>query len=90
MQEYPIYTLPQLGQVLRNHRKAKGKTQGVAGAGVGVLTKTVSALETNPGASSVATLFKLLSSLELDLVLRPKGAGAGNRKGAVKSPAVDW
>ncbi len=97
MQEYPVYTLRQLGLVLRNHRKAQGKTQAVAGGGVGVLAKTVSALESNPGASSVASLCKLLSALDLDLILRPKESlppkeqkPARRKKGAAKSPAVDW
>jgi HTH-type transcriptional regulator/antitoxin HipB len=88
MAEYPIYTLQQLGQALRNQRKALGKTQGATGADVGVLTKTVSALESNPGASSIASLFKLLSALDLELVLRPKGAG--NRNAVAKSPAAEW
>jgi HTH-type transcriptional regulator/antitoxin HipB len=90
MVEYPIYTVQQLGQALRNQRKALGRTQGAAGADVGVLPKTVSALESKPGASSIASLFKLLSALDLELVLRPKKAEAGNRSAVAKSPAAEW
>lgn len=90
MPEYPVYTLQQLGQVLRNARKASGKTQSAAGAEVGVLTKTISALETKPGASTVASLFKLLSALNMELVLKPKHPGTGTRVGKTKSLKADW
>jgi len=44
------------------------------GAPVGLLPKTISALESSPERSSVESLFKLLSTLELELVLRPKSS----------------
>lgn len=72
--DYPVYTPYQLAQVLRGQRRSKRLTQKVAGQAVGLLPKTVSALESHPERSSVASLFKLLSALELELVLRPKGA----------------
>jgi HTH-type transcriptional regulator/antitoxin HipB len=62
----------QLAAVLRGHRNHRGLTQKEAGLKVGLLPKTVSALESDPGRSSVATLFKLLSALDLELSLQPK------------------
>jgi HTH-type transcriptional regulator/antitoxin HipB len=63
----------QLAAVLRGHRHDRGLTQKEAGLKVGLLPKTVSALELDPGRSTVATLFKLLSALDLELSLQPKG-----------------
>jgi len=72
--EYTIHTLQQLAQALRSQRHSRQLTQKVAGAPVGLLPKTVSALESSPERSSVESLFKLLSALELELVLRPKSS----------------
>lgn len=71
--EYPAQTSDQLAQALRCQRIAKRLTQQRAGARVGLLPKTVSALETAPHRSSVKSLFKLLSALDLELVLRARG-----------------
>ncbi len=72
--EYAVHTPQQLAQALRSQRNSKRLTQKVAGAPVGLLPKTVSALESSPERSSVESLFKLLSALELELVLRPKSS----------------
>ena len=81
--EYPAQTSDQLAQALRCQRIAKRLTQQRAGAGVGLLPKTVSALETAPHRSTIKSLFKLLSALDLELVLRArdepeKNAGPGH------------
>jgi HTH-type transcriptional regulator / antitoxin HipB len=65
-------TPSQLAAVLRGRRQALGLTQREAGGKVGLLQKTVSALESDPSGSSVASLFKLLSALELDVVVEPR------------------
>ncbi len=70
--EYTVHTPQQLGLVLQGQRKSKRMTQKAAGAAVGLLPKTVSALESSPQRAKVDSLFKLLSALELELVLRPK------------------
>ena len=69
-----VNTPGQLGRALRQLRKAKARTQSQVGAGVGLLPKTVSALEIAPERCQVGSLLKLLSALELELVLRPKPA----------------
>lgn len=69
---HPIRTVPQLASILQGHRKQAGLTQIQAASKVGLLAKTISNLETDPGSSSIASLFKLLSALDLELVLRPK------------------
>lgn len=72
--DYTIHTAQQLAQALRGQRIAKGLTQKTVGAPVGLLPKTVSKLEAEPARSSVDSLFKLLSALDLELVLRSKSS----------------
>lgn len=62
----------QLAAVLRGFRDARDLTQKQAGARVGLLPKTISVLEADPGRSSISSLFKLLSALDVELVLQPK------------------
>ena len=62
----------QLAAVLRVRRTTCDLTQKQVGTKVGLLPKTISGLESDPGRSSVASLFKLLSALGLELVLQPK------------------
>lgn len=68
-------TPDQLAALLRGHRQTIGLTQKQAAVMVGLLPKTISALESHPERSSVGSLFRLLSSLGLEMVLQPK-AGA--------------
>ncbi len=70
--EFTVLTTRQLAQVLRGRRKSLALTQKIAGAAVGLRPKTISALESVPERSSIQSLFRLLSALELELVLRPK------------------
>lgn len=70
--DYPVQTSDQLAQVLRCQRIAMRRTQQRTAAGVGLLPKTVSALETAPHRSTVKSLFKLLAALDLELVVRDR------------------
>lgn len=72
-------TPEQLAAVLRGRRQSLALTQRAAGAQVGLLQKTVSALETDPAGSSIASLYKLLSALQLDLVLEPRDVGPSDQ-----------
>lgn len=74
--DFPVHTPQQLADVLRGRRKRLALTQAEAGAPVGLRAKTVSALESVPEPSSIRTLFRILSALELELVLRPKSSAA--------------
>lgn len=69
----------QLAAVLRGHRDTCNLTQKQAGTKVGLLPKTISVLESDPGRSSVASLFKLLSALDVELVLWPKSTPAAGK-----------
>lgn len=67
-------TPEQLATVLRGQRKASRLTQKQAAALVGLLPKTISALESDPERGSIGSLYKLLSALGLELVLQPKAS----------------
>ncbi len=72
MKSYIVATPAQLGQVLKSARHAADLSQLALGQQVNVLQKTVSALENNPAGAQTETVFKILSALNLELVLRPK------------------
>ncbi len=70
--KYLISSQSQLSNALRNVRKVRLLSQDGAGKLVGLLPKTISALENRPGSVSIDSLLKLLSALDLELVLAPK------------------
>jgi len=70
--EYHIHTPSQLATALKSGRKTRGMTQQLVASRVGLLPKTVSALENSPDTSSIESLFKLLSALGLEIILRTK------------------
>ena len=72
MEKQAIRMPMQLAMALSGYRKTLKLTQKHAGDKVGLFPKTISALENSPDGSSLASLFKLLSALGLELVLKPK------------------
>ncbi|MDQ3003554.1 MAG: helix-turn-helix domain-containing protein [Fibrobacterota bacterium] len=68
--ESKILTARQLAQALKGWRKSRRLTQAEAAGRVGLRPKTISALESKPEPSTLGSLFKLLSALELELVIR--------------------
>jgi HTH-type transcriptional regulator/antitoxin HipB len=70
--DYVARTPAQLGPILRSIRGERGLTQRDAGAKVGLKQSTVSAIESDAGHTSVDSLYKLLSALGLELVVRSK------------------
>ena len=62
----------QLGLVLRSHRAKLKLSQTDVGLKVGIKQDTVSVLEIRTSSSSVETLFKALSALGLELVVRER------------------
>jgi HTH-type transcriptional regulator / antitoxin HipB len=65
----------QLAMVLNGFRKKRKLTQKQAAEKVGLLPKSISAMEHHPEKSSLESLFKLLSALGLELVIKPKRTG---------------
>ncbi len=77
--DYVIRTPAQLGQVLKGLRRDRRLTQAAVAARMGLLQSKVSTLEADPGKTSVDRLFRLLSALGMELVLREKGGTTSAR-----------
>lgn len=87
--KYLVSTSSQLAHALRSARKARSMGQHGAGALVGLLPKTISALENHPGSATIDSLMKLLSALGLELVLVPKlSDDTGHKAGS--HPDEEW
>ena len=89
MDEFPLRTAEQLSGLLQGFRKAAGLTQVELAARLGVTQQTLSALERNAAAVSAARLVKLLSILDVELVLRIRaGASPGSPRSPSEGPAA--
>ncbi len=72
--EYSARTPRQLGQILKGCREKRGLTQSEVSARVGLRQAQVSTIEVHgAGTVSVAALYKLISALGLELVLKDSG-----------------
>ena len=67
-----VSTAFQLAQILRNRRKSLKMSQKEIASKIGILPKTVSALENFPERCSVESLIKYFSALELEFMLKTK------------------
>jgi len=70
--EYFANTPGQLSKILRARRGSLELTQQEVAKLVGLLPKTLSALENRAESSSIETLFKCLSALDLEMRVLPK------------------
>lgn len=79
--EFPARTADQLGKLLRGYRKEAGLTQQEVASAGGLLQKTVSRIEADPSSASVESIFRILSALNVEVVLRHRDA---------EKSAADW
>ncbi|EQC4368786.1 TPA: helix-turn-helix domain-containing protein [Vibrio parahaemolyticus] len=77
----------QLGIYLRDVRKNQRRNQTTVGDIVGLKQTTVSKLERDPASSSIESLMRLLSSLDLELHIQDK---AVSREQANLRDPDDW
>ncbi|EGQ8244433.1 helix-turn-helix domain-containing protein [Vibrio parahaemolyticus] len=77
----------QLGIYLRDVRKNQRRNQTTVGDIVGLKQTTVSKLERDPASSSIESLMRLLSSLDLELHIQDK---AVSREQTKLRDADDW
>ena len=70
--EYPVKTPQQLAQILRGIRKDRRLTQVAVADQIGSLQSKISTFESNPAKYSIDRLFRLLSVLGLELVIRDR------------------
>lgn len=84
--DYPVKTPEQLGSVIKGFRAARGMTQTELGEKTGLAQNAISELEREPGKSSLRRLYRLLSALGLEVVLRDasppeqRGKRAGSKQ----------
>ena len=64
--------------MLQGYRKTRQLTQAGVGQAIGVPQGEISKLELDPSSTSLSRVFKLLSALDLELVLRPRDRNAPN------------
>lgn len=74
------HTPRQLGHLLRGQRKSQALTQQTAAERVGLLPKTISKLELATETSTIESLYKLLSALELELVVQSKSQASSSKE----------
>lgn len=70
--KYTIRTISQLGMALKSLRASAGLTQEEVAEKVGLLQKTISALESSSSQSTIESLMKLLAGLNCDIIIIPK------------------
>ena len=70
--EYFVASSQQLGQLVQNRRKALGMTQQQLAERVGLGQAKISSFESEPGHSRIERIFRLLSTLGLEFVIREK------------------
>lgn len=72
-----------LGVALRAVRKQKGLSQKAVGHAVGMEQHTISKIEKGNSGTGLGTLFRLLSVLDLDLVVQPRLKPTGDDSGDI-------
>ncbi|HCX00605.1 type II toxin-antitoxin system antitoxin HipB [Pantoea piersonii] len=72
-----IYSPQQLAHLIRLERQKRGWTQSDLARRVGIKQATVSNFENNPDKTTLTTLFKILQSLEQELVIQSKSTQSG-------------
>ena len=65
-------TTKDLGNVLRQARKARNLTQADLAARAGIWQRTISNIETSASGAKVDTIFDLLAALDLELHIVPR------------------
>lgn len=88
--DYPARTAAQLGPILHSCRKQRGLTQQAAGRKVGLKQATVSALENHSERATLESLYKLLSALDLELVIRERPLGADGEPLRIAENRPEW
>lgn len=67
-----VTTPTMLSQVIREYRYQQNLSQTELASLACIKQSTVSLFENNPSGTKIETLFKLLASLELELVIQPR------------------
>jgi HTH-type transcriptional regulator / antitoxin HipB len=76
-----IHSTNELAEFVKDHRHRQKLSQLEVSDRVGLRQKTVSAFESRPESTKLDTFFKLLSALDLELQIIPKGSPRDTTKG---------
>ncbi|MGY0154240.1 helix-turn-helix domain-containing protein [Edwardsiella tarda] len=76
-----ITNAKQLSAYLRNVRLSEDLSQGKVANKVGIRQDTVSSFELQPDTTKLETFFKILSALDLELEVRPRGRDTQSPEG---------
>jgi HTH-type transcriptional regulator / antitoxin HipB len=76
-----IRSTRELAEFAKDYRKRKKLSQVEIGDRVGLRQKTISDFESGPERAKLETFFKLLSALDLELQLVPKGEASQSATG---------
>ncbi len=72
--EHLARTTKQIGAVIQNYRKKKQLSQAELGQTINLWQETISKIENGNPATRIDNICDILSALELELVIRPRGA----------------
>jgi HTH-type transcriptional regulator/antitoxin HipB len=86
--DYPVKTPEQLGSVIRGFRAARGMTQTELGGKAGLAQNAISEFERDPSRSSLRRLYRLLSALGIEIILRDVEPRARRSKRSATTP--EW
>ena len=89
--DYRIADLNQIAVVLRSFRRARKLTQAQLAERLGVVQQSYARMESQPAATSVSNLMKILGVLGVDLVLRdrePMASTEPTAKSQIKKTSV--
>lgn len=75
-----ILSTKNLGIAFRAARKQKKLSQAAVGSAVGMAQHTISAIEAGKPGTEIGTIFRVLASLDLELVVRPRQKANNNEK----------
>jgi HTH-type transcriptional regulator/antitoxin HipB len=70
----------ELADYIKLHRKKLSRTQADVADNVGLMQKTISAIENSAGNSRIDTLFKIAHELGLSIELKPKQENESGQK----------
>lgn len=77
MSDYVARTPTQLGAILQGYRRERKLTQKAVGESIGLPQGAVSQIESDPTTTSLSRIYRMLSALELELVIRPRSSSGG-------------
>ena len=72
MNDYTVRTPQQLGPIMQGFRKMRELTQEQVGRKVGLPQDAISRLELDPSNAAFGRVFKILTALGMELVVRPR------------------